>query len=140
MKLQVKKLNEEAILPKRNHDDDAALDIYSNEEKTIPKGSRKTISTGIAMAFPKGYVCFIKDRSGLAAKHGITTMAGVIDAGYRGEIKVVLLNTSKEDYKIMKGDRIAQAVLLPIPEIEVKEAQELPESQRKDKGFGSSGK
>ncbi len=141
MKFLVKKLHEDSQVPRQAHAGDGAFDIYSYEDKIVPAKGRTIIPTGISMALPHGFVCFIKDRSGLAAKEGITTMAGVIDAGYRGEYKVILYNTTGEDYHVKKGDRIAQAVLLPIPDAALEEVDELPEtSTRGKKGFGSTGK
>lgn len=138
--LRVKKLTKTAQLPKQNHDGDAAVDIYADEDTIIPAQGRATIKTGIAIAFPKGYVLFIKDRSGLAAREGLTSMGGVIDSGYRGEYLIIMHNTTTKDYLVTKGDRIAQGVLLPIPEVRVLETEELDETERGKKGFGSSGK
>ncbi|VVB80299.1 Deoxyuridine 5'-triphosphate nucleotidohydrolase [uncultured archaeon] len=139
MKLFVKKLHPNAILPSYAHAGDAGLDIYSVEDKIIQPGERALISTGLSMEFPAGYVCLIWDKSGIAAKNGIKTMGGVIEHTYRGEYKIVMLNTSKEDFKISKGQKIAQALIQPIVTAEVEEVQELTETKRGEGGFGSTG-
>lgn len=138
MLLKVKKLNPEAILPKYAREGDAGLDLYSCEECIIEVGERKLVSTGISIELPEGYVALIWDRSGIANK-GIKTMGGVIDHTYRGEYKVIMLNTSKEDYEIKKGHRIAQVLIQPIVTAEVQEVEELSETQRGDGAFGSTG-
>lgn len=138
--IQVRRITETAQLPKKNHDEDGAFDFYSDEEILIPAQGRATIKTGISLAFPEGYVFFFKDRSGLAAKEGLTTMAGLIDSGYRGEYMIVLSNTTDKDYQVAQGHRIAQGLLLPVPHITFNEVEELPPSSRGGKGFGSSGK
>ncbi|MCF7866831.1 dUTP diphosphatase [Candidatus Woesearchaeota archaeon] len=140
MKIQIKKLCEDAIIPRYVRENDSAMDICSVEEYELKPGERKAIKTGIAISFPTGNVILIKDRSGLAAKKGITTLAGVIDPDYRGEYLVVLLNTSSESVKIEKGERIAQILMLPIIKPEIEEVKELTDSKRGDGGFGSSGK
>lgn len=141
MKFLVKKLHEDAQVPKQAHIGDGAFDMYSYEDKIIPANNRVVVSTGVSLALPHGFVCFIKDRSGLAVNKGITCMGGVIDAGYRGEYKIVLLNTSNENYFVKKGDRIAQAVLLPIPKATLEVVDKLPETSTRGEGrFGSSGR
>lgn len=138
--LQIKKLEKEAQLPKQNRPGDAAFDLYTTQDAIVPAQGRTTLKTGIAVAFPEHYVMLFRDRSGLAAKEGLTTMGGVIDSNYRGELLVILHNTTEEDYKVHKGDRIAQALLLPLPQVTVEEVKELDETVRGEKGFGSSGK
>ncbi|MCC7574836.1 dUTP diphosphatase [Candidatus Woesearchaeota archaeon] len=140
MKLKMKKLEQDAKLFSYAHEGDAGLDIYSYEDKTIKAGTRETIKTGIAIALEKGYVALVWDKSGLASKKGIKTMAGVIDSGYRGEISIVLFNTSKEDYEIKKGDKIAQILIQPIISAEIEEVNSLDETSRGENGFGSTGK
>ena len=137
--LKIKKLVSHALIPTRANDGDL-FDLYAAEHTIIPAHEKKMIGTGLSIAFPVGYICFIKDRSGLAAKYGLTTMAGVIDPGYRGEYMVILHNTSDEDYAIKTGDRIAQAAFLPLPEITIEETDDLGESERGSGAFGSSGK
>lgn len=139
MTLRIKKLHPEAILPKYMREGDAGLDLHAVENVIIPPQERRTISTGIAMAIPPGYAGLIWDRSGLAAKHGITTLGGVIDSNYRGEWKVILHNLSAEPFTVEKGMRIAQLLIQPVQQKGIKEVQELEETERNENGFGSSG-
>jgi dUTP pyrophosphatase len=139
VKLKVKKLHPDAILPSYAHSGDAGLDLYSIEDTIIKAGERALIPTGLSIELPQGYVSLIWDKSGLAAKNGIKTMGGVIEYTYRGEYKIVMLNTSKEDFKITKGQKIAQLLIQPIITAEVEEAQELSETSRGQGGFGSTG-
>jgi len=138
MQLRIKKLRKDAIVPKYAHVGDAALDVYSCEDKTLAPGERYVFTLGFATEFPVGYVCHVWDRSGLAAKKGLHTLAGVIDATYRDEYGVVMLNTSDEPVEIKKGDRIAQLVFQRIAEAEIQEVSELNGLDRKG-GFGSTG-
>lgn len=139
MILNIKKLTPEAVLPSKAHPTDAAFDITTNESYTLQPAERHTFTTGFAAEFPADYVALLRDRSSLGSK-GIQVLAGVIDASYRGEWKVVLLNTSSEHYEIKAGERIAQCLMVPVPAFEVAEVQELAESDRGTGGFGSSGK
>lgn len=139
VKIKVKKLHPDAILPYYPHEGDAGLELFSIEEVIIKAGDRALVSTGLSMEFPEGYVCLIWDKSGLAAKNGIKTMGGVIEHSYRGEYKIILLNTSKEDFKIIKGQKIAQALIQPIVSAEIEEVRELSDSARGKDGFGSTG-
>lgn len=131
------------MLPTRAHHDDAGLDLASIERLTLAAaGGRATVGTGIAVEIPAGWAGLVCRRSGLAARHGITVLGGpgVIDAGYRGELRVVLLNTDPEhDFAIDVGDRIAQLVLTPVLLGGVVEVDELSEAGRNDAGFGSTG-
>ena len=120
---------------------DAGLDLSSVERLVLRPGRRSMVGTGLAVAIPAGHAGFVQPRSGLAAKHGIAVVnsPGLIDAGYRGELRVVLLNTDPErDFTVEVGDRIAQLVILALPRIELVEVDELPGSERADRGFGSS--
>ncbi|MGM5483962.1 MAG: dUTP diphosphatase [Nanobdellota archaeon] len=137
--LKIKKLDDRAIIPKHYLKGDAALDITSIESKKLAPGERYAFPTGIATSFPEGYVLLYRDRSGLAAKKGLHILAGVIDSNYRGEHKVVVLNTGKEEIEINEGDRIVQALLIKLPEIDVKEVEDLDDTVRGDNGFGSGG-
>jgi dUTP pyrophosphatase len=139
MELKIKKLHEDAVVPKFARPGDAAMDLYSTEELIILPKHRAAIKTGLAIEFPKNHVFLIWDKSGLALD-GLTTMAGVIDSQYRGEIKVVLLNVSSEPQKIEKGQKIAQAVLQPIIVPEISVVDELSDTKRGKGGFGSTGK
>lgn len=132
-------LNEYAQMPTQAHKGDAGYDLYSTSGKTIlAPGDRSPFGTGVAVAIPEGYVGYIKPRSGLAARHGIQVLGGVIDAGYRGEIKVLLLNTGRVDADIAHGERIAQLVIQPVASVEFA-VTELDESGRGAGGFGSTG-
>ena len=137
--VKVKKLKPNAVLPKYAHEGDAALDLYSTENYSIVSGERQLVSTGIAMEFPAGYFASIRDRSGLAAKKGITVLGGVIEFTYRGEYGVVLLNTGKETFEIKVGDKIAQVVIQPVATAEISEITELSVTERGVGNFGSTG-
>jgi dUTP pyrophosphatase len=143
VELRVRRLREEAKLPSRAHDGDAGLDLYAAVSATIDPGERATVATGIAIEVPAGHAGLVLPRSGLAARHGIAVAnaPGLIDAGYRGEIKVLLLNTDRtEPFEISVGDRIAQLVLTPVAEADTVEVAELAGSARGEGGFGSSGR
>lgn len=135
----VKLLNKDATLPRRANPLDAGYDVSSCEELTIPSMERAIVSTGISISIPGNTYARVAPRSGLAAKHGIDVLAGVVDASYTGEVKVILFNSSKEDFVIKKGDRIAQIIITKILTPEVVELTELAATTRGDKGFGSSG-
>jgi len=137
---KVKKLILEARLPRKEDPADAGIDIYAAESYTLKPGETHAFSTGIAVEFPEGYVALLWDRSGLGSK-GIHRLAGVVDSGYRGEWKVILFNTTKEPYRIAAGDKIVQCVMQRFEPVEIMEAQEeLAESVRGERGFGSSGR
>jgi dUTP pyrophosphatase len=128
-------------MPSTAYAGDAGLDLSSVERLVLRPGRRSMVGTGLAVAIPPGHAGFVQPRSGLAANHGIAVVnsPGLIDAGYRGELRVVLLNTDPErDFTIEVGDRIAQLVILALPRIELVEVDELPGSERADRGFGSS--
>jgi dUTP pyrophosphatase len=139
--LLVRRLHPDAQMPAGAYDGDAGLDLASVEEVVLRPGERHTVATGLAVAIPAGHAGFVQPRSGLAARQGITVVnsPGLIDAGYRGELKVVLLNTDPDEpFHIRPGDRIAQLVVLALPRITVTEAADLPPSERAERGFGSS--
>ena len=139
--LLVRRLHPDAKMPAGAYPGDAGLDLASVEDVVLAPGERRTVATGLAVAIPAGHGGFVQPRSGLAARHGITVVnsPGLIDSGYRGELKVVLLNTdAAEPFHIRPGDRIAQLVVLALPEVEVIEASDLPPSERAERGFGSS--
>lgn len=140
MTLLFKKIHPQAVIPSYAHPEDIGLDLYSVESVIVPARQRVMISTGLSAALPIGYAALIWDRSGLAAKNGLTVLAGVIDPNYRGEWKVILYNTSDQDYEVNIGDRIAQALIQEIDKLPIEEVTELPESNRGEGGFGSSGK
>lgn len=143
MKLRIKKLNENAIIPKYGTEFAAGADLYAclDENILIPSGETVMIKTGISLEIPTGYVGLVYARSGLAFKKGIapSNKVGVIDSDYRGEIMVALHNHSKNDYVVQKGDRIAQIVIAPYIKVEFDLVEELDETIRNDKGFGSTG-
>jgi len=139
MEIKIKKLDKGVELPKYAKEHDAALDLRTNEEGIIKPGETKTFGTGLAFEIPKGHAGLVWDRSGLAAKSSIHTMAGVVDSGYRGEIRIVLKNLGSDDFKIEKGMRIAQLVVQPVLNVNVVEVEELEDTERGATGFGSSG-
>jgi dUTP pyrophosphatase len=141
--LRVAKLSSEARLPTRAHDADAGLDLYASEAAHIGPGERWSVGTGIALEIPDRHAGLVLPRSGLAREHGIALVngPGLIDPGYRGEVRVLLLNTDPaETFRVEAGDRIAQLVLTPIALAEPVEAEALADSTRGDGGFGSSGR
>lgn len=143
MELRVQRVREEARLPSRAHEGDAGLDLYAAEPATIEPGERATVATGVAVEIPPGHAGLVLPRSGLAARHGIAlaNAPGLIDSGYRGEVKVLLLNTDRtEPFEISPGDRIAQLVLSPIADADPVEVSQLAATARGGNGFGSSGR
>ncbi len=141
IELPVVRLRAEARVPERAYDGDAGLDLAACERVELSPGERAVVPTGLAVAIPDGYAGFVQPRSGLAARRGIAVVnsPGLIDSGYRGEIKVVLLNTDRaETFVAEAGERIAQLVVLPVPVLSVVEVGELPASERGARGFGSS--
>jgi dUTP pyrophosphatase len=143
VELRVTRLRDDARIPNRAHDGDAGLDLYAAETATIDPGDRATVATGIAVEIPAGFAGLVLPRSGLAARHGIALVnaPGLIDSGYRGEIRVLLLNTDRRDrFSVSPGDRIAQLVLTPVADAEPVEVTELATSVRGEGGFGSSGR
>ncbi len=142
MELPVAKLKDNAVLPTRAHEGDAGLDLYACEAAHIGPGERWGVGTGVAVEIPEGHAGLVLPRSGLARDHGISLVnaPGLIDSGYRGELRVLLLNNDPADiFRISAGDRIAQLVLVPVAMAAVVEA-ELADSSRGDGGFGSSGR
>ena len=137
--LKIKKLDPEATIPTKANKTDAGYDLYALEDCEIGANNHKLIKTGISMAIPKGDVGLIWPRSGLAYKHGLDVFAGVIDAGYRGDVGVLLYNSRLEHYKVNKGDRIAQILFHVVEDFDLVEVDNLDDSQRGVGGFGSSG-
>ncbi len=141
IELPIRRLREDATVPARAYDGDAGLDLAACERIVLAPGERATVGTGLAIAIPDGYAGFVQPRSGLAAKNGITIVntPGLVDSGYRGELKVILLNTDERDaFVVEPGMRIAQLVVMPVPLVDPVEVEELPESERGVRGFGSS--
>ena len=141
IELPVRRLRDDAVVPARAYAGDAGLDLAACERVELGPGQRAMVGTGLAVAIPAGYAGFVQPRSGLASKHGITIVntPGLVDSGYRGELKVILLNTdAAEPFVVEAGMRIAQLVVVPVPGIDPVEVGELPESERGERGFGSS--
>lgn len=143
MNVLIKRLDPELPIPAYSKDGDAGADIVSAIDFTLEPGERKLVPTGMAIAMPNGYVCLVHPRSGLAIKHGVSIVntPGTVDAGYRGELQVILINTDpKEAVSFKRGDRIAQLVFQKVERAIFEEVSELPESMRGDGGFGSTGR
>ena len=142
MNLPVLLLHPAAQLPRRAHPGDAGADLFSVEEVVIPAGGRRDVGTGIALAIPSGHAGFVQPRSGLAFKHGIMVVnsPGLIDAGYRGEVRVALYNSGREPFTVAVGERIAQLVVQKVEQAEFVATDELPDTTRGQGGFGSSGR
>jgi dUTP pyrophosphatase len=141
--LPVRRLDPSLPLPAYAHPGDAGADLRAATEVVLPPGGRATVGTGIAIAVPDGYAAFVHPRSGLASRHGITLVnaPGTVDAGYRGEVRVVLLNTDPaEPFTVRRGDRIAQLVVQPVTRARFLDAAELPATPRGEGGFGSTGR
>jgi dUTP pyrophosphatase len=141
--LPVRRLDPGLPLPAYAHPGDAGADLCAATDVVLPAGGRATVGTGLAVAVPDGYAAFVHPRSGLASRHGITVVnaPGTIDAGYRGEVKVVLLNTDRsEAFTVRRGDRIAQLVVQPVTRVRFLEVAELPGTGRGGGGFGSTGR
>ncbi|HXR11479.1 MAG TPA: dUTP diphosphatase [Gaiellaceae bacterium] len=141
MDLPIRKLRDDAVVPARAYDGDAGLDLAACERVVLDPGERAMVGTGLAVAIPDGYAGFVQPRSGLAARHGITIVntPGLVDSGYRGELRIILLNTDdREPFVVEPGMRIAQLVVVPVASVEPLEVEELPDSDRGVRGFGSS--
>jgi dUTP pyrophosphatase len=139
--LKIKLINKDAILPFQANPGDAGLDLFSVEEKIIKPGEAELISTGIILELPEGTEAQVRPRSGLALRHSVTLLnsPGTIDEGYRGEIKVILINHGKQDFKVEKQMRIAQMVIAPVARVNIIQVEEISSSVRGEGGFGSSG-
>ena len=143
MQLRVTRVSDGARIPSRAHPGDAGLDLHAAEAARLGPGERASVGTGIAVEIPEGHAGLVLPRSGLAARHGIALVnaPGLIDSGYRGEIRVLLLNTDRDEaFEIEPGDRIAQLAVSPVADAEPLEVEELSESDRGGGGFGSSGR
>jgi dUTP pyrophosphatase len=141
IELPVRRLRPDAQVPTRAYAGDAGIDLAACERVELAPGERALVPTGLAVAIPAGYAGYVQPRSGLATKHGISIVntPGLVDSGYRGELLVNLLNTDpREAFVVEPGMRIAQLVVLAVPEVEPVEVEELPDSERGDRGFGSS--
>ena len=142
MRIAIRRLDPELPLPQAQHDDDAGIDLYAREDGVIePAGGRAVIPTGIAIAIPPGYGGFVQPRSGLAARHGVTVLnaPGTIDADYRGEVQVLLVNHGAEAFTVTRGMRIAQLVIASVTRVTPTEVNDLDTTARGAGGFGSTG-
>lgn len=143
MRLRFRRLSEAARAPARAHDGDAGYDLHAAETAVIAPGDRASVGTGIALALPEGHAALVVPRSGLAARHGVALVnaPGLIDPGYRGEVRVLLLNTDRrEPFRVEPGDRIAQLLVVPVEGPELEETDALDETARGAGGFGSTGR
>jgi dUTP diphosphatase len=143
IELPVTRLRADAVLPARAYVGDAGLDLAACDRHELGPGERALIGTGLAVAIPEGHAGLVAPRSGLAVEHGITIVnaPGIVDSGYRGELRVILHNTDRrETFVVEAGMRIAQLLVVPIPAVRLRETKELPASERGEGGFGSSGK
>lgn len=141
LRLAVRRIDATVPMPRYARDGDAGLDLHAAEGGTLGPGERRTIRTGLALAIPQGFAGFVLPRSGLALRHGVTVLnaPGLIDAGYRGELQVLLVNHGNASIPIERGERIAQLVIQRIEHVDLVEVEELPESERGAGGFGSTG-
>jgi dUTP pyrophosphatase len=138
MELKIKRLHAEAKIPSYGHAGDAGLDLYSAVDHILAPGAVFAVPTGIKMAIPPGYVGLVWDKSGISLK-GVHRLAGVVDAGYRGEIQVVMVNLGREPFEIKAGMKISQMLIQPVVSVSVVETEELDETSRGESGFGSTG-
>lgn len=139
MELKVKRIHPSAKLPLYHHKGDAGLDLFSSVDCILGAGEVKAVPTGIQLAIPEGYVGLVWDKSGISLR-GVHRLAGVIDSGYRGEVKVVMVNLGQKSFSIEKGMKIAQLLVQPVSEVRVIEVEDLENTSRGEKGFGSTGK
>ena len=138
--MKVRKLNPEAKIPSYAHPGDAGMDLYALDEVLVPVGKVARIRTGIAIEIPTGYVGLCWDKSGLSMNSGIKVLAGVVDSSFRGELVLAVINLGGEDYTFKKGDKVMQMLIQPVESPEIVEANELSDTARGEKGFGSTGK
>ncbi len=139
MTVKVKKLNPEAKLPEYAHPGDAGMDLFAVTDLTLAPQERRAIPTGIAIQIPEGYVGLVWDKSGRAIKEGLSTMAGVVDAGYRGEVQVIVVNLGGEPIRIEKHQKVAQLLIQPVLAPNLEEVESLSNTSRGESGFGSTG-
>ena len=138
--LKVKRISEDAKIPCYAHEGDAALDLFSRERIIFKPGEKHSVPTGIAMEIPEGHAGLIWEKSGLAMNHGLKTLGGVVDATYRGEVFVGMINLSGEEYVLEKGHKVAQMIIQKVENVVVDEVDNLSDTSRGEGGFGSSGK
>ncbi|OGY44808.1 MAG: hypothetical protein A2729_02905 [Candidatus Buchananbacteria bacterium RIFCSPHIGHO2_01_FULL_39_14] len=140
MKIKIKKINPDCIIPTYAHPGDAGLDLHSLENYSLNPGERKIFALGFALEFPLGFVAIVKDKGGLPKNGGVHTMGGVFDAGYRGEYNVNLINLSSQPYQINQGDKIAQLIILPVFQAVLEKTEHLTDTDRGQGRFGSTGR
>ncbi len=140
MQLKIEKIKPEAKLPNYAHIGDAGMDLFACEEVALAPGERRLVPIGIKLEIPEGFVGLVWDKSGLATNHGLSTIAGVIDSGYRGELKVALINLSQETYTFAIGDKVAQLLIQPVSQCDIVETEIEAGTSRSEGGFGSTGK
>ena len=140
-KVKIQKINEDAIIPKYAHDGDSGMDLYSIKEYVLKPGERALVQTGLKIAIPKGYEAQIRPKSGLALKSGVTVLntPGTVDAPYRGELGIIVINHSNEEYKIEKNKKVAQLVFQKVEHATLEEVVNLDDTSRGEGGFGSTG-
>lgn len=139
MNIEIQKLEDGARVPEYAHPGDAGMDVFALQDVVLQAGERGMVRTGVAMKVPEGYVALVWDKSGRAVKEGLSTMAGVIDSGYRGEVQIVVLNTSSEAVTIEAGQKVAQVLIQPLISATINEVSQLDDTSRGDGGFGSTG-
>lgn len=141
MKIPLIKLDAELPTPQHAHPGDAGVDLFAREDTSLASGEWATVPTGVAIAIPEGHVGLVAPRSGLAARHGVSVVngPGIVDAGFRGELKVIVINHGPEELALLRGERIAQLVVVPVSEVTFDLVDELPASSRGAGGFGSTG-
>jgi dUTP pyrophosphatase len=141
MRIPLKRLDPDLPIPAHAHPGDGGIDLYAREAAALEPGERGIVPTGVAVAIPEGFAGLVTPRSGLAARSGlgVVNSPGLVDSGYRGEIKVILVNLGSEEIQIERGDRVAQMVVVPVESQEFEVVDELPESSRGSGGFGSTG-
>lgn len=137
--LEVKKITKDAVLPKYSMPTDVGLDLVCIENTSFMPSEKKEVKTGLMIKIPKGYVGLIRDRAGIVSKINLQTVAGTFDSGYRGELTVILANLGDVEVEIEKGMKIAQLVIVPFEKVDVKLVDDMDETERGDKGFGSTG-
>ncbi len=142
LKVKIKKINPDSIIPAYVHEGDSGFDLYSIEDYILKPGERRGIGTGLVFEIPLGYEMQIRPKSGLALKNGITVLntPATIDSGYRGEIKVIIINHSNENYQVKKGEKVAQGVIIKVERVLIEEVKVVSETSRGEGGFGSTGK
>lgn len=140
MKIKIKKLDPDVKIPSYAHPGDAGMDMYAGETVTVLPGEVGKIKSGLSIEVPEGYVGLLWDKSGLSINHGIKTLSGVLDSGYRGEVVYGVINLGKESYTFEKGSKVTQMLIQPVERAEIEEVDKLSESSRGSGGFGSTGK